>query len=368
MFQLTIPISSEGGHPSFFNNVPDPVTAGKELPTFKFELEKSQGRVDGASYGKEATVAQLPISKDIAGVSMRMEQGVMRELHWHATAAEWGFVTEGRVRTTVIDPAGRAETNDFEPGDLWYFPRGHGHVIETLGKDMCHFVLVFDNGYFSEFGTFSISDWIGHAPKELLAKNFGVPASTFDSFPKQEVYFARGNIPSETPAPPLQGWKPPPLTHKYSLLSQKPFETFPGGIEWRVDGSQFPISTTMTGVVLEMEPGALRELHWHPNASEWQYVLSGQLSVTLFGSKGRWRQETLSKGDVGYIPQGFGHSLENVGTDTVRVLIVFNNAHYQTIDLSQWIAGNPTDILATNFGQDPSVFEKFPRKDVFMTK
>jgi oxalate decarboxylase len=348
--------------------VPDPVTSGAELPTFKFELEKSAGRVAGASYGKEATVAQLPISKDIAGVSMRMEQGVMRELHWHATAAEWGFVTEGRVRTTVIDPAGCSETNDFEPGDLWYFPRGHGHVIETLGKDLCHFVLVFDNGYFSEFGTFSISDWIGHAPKELLAKNFGVPASTFDSFPKQEVYFARGNMPPETLTRPLQGWKPPPLTHKYSLLSQKPFETFPGGIEWRVDGSQFPISTTMTGVVLEMEPGALRELHWHPNASEWQYVLSGQLCVTLFGSKGRWRQETLSKGDVGYIPQGMGHSLENVGTDTVRVLIVFNNAHYQTIDLSQWIAGNPTDILATNFGQDPSVFEKFPRKDVFMTK
>jgi hypothetical protein len=93
-------------HNSFQNNVPDPVTSGKELPTFKFELEKSEGRVMGGSYGKEATVAQLPISKGIAGVSMRMEPGVMRELHWHATAAEWAFVTEGRVRTTVIDPPG----------------------------------------------------------------------------------------------------------------------------------------------------------------------------------------------------------------------------------------------------------------------
>jgi oxalate decarboxylase len=47
---------------------------------------------------------------------------------------------------------------------------------------------------------------------------------------------------------------------------------------------------------------------------------------------------------------------------------VFNNGHYQTIDLSQWTAGNPTDVLATNFAQNPSVFEKFPRKDVFLTK
>jgi oxalate decarboxylase len=67
-------------------------------------------------------VKQLPISKGIAGVSMRLEPGAMRELHWHATAAEWGYVTDGRVRTTVIDPQGAAETNDFDPGDVWYFP------------------------------------------------------------------------------------------------------------------------------------------------------------------------------------------------------------------------------------------------------
>jgi len=368
VFSLSIPISSEGGHNSFQNNVPDPVTSGDQLPTFKFELEKSAGRVLGGSYGKEATVSQLPISKGIAGVSMRMEPGVMRELHWHATAAEWAFVTEGRVRTTVIDPQGCCETNDFEPGDIWYFPRGHGHVIETLGNKPCHFVLVFDNGYFSEFGPFSITDWLGHAPKELLAKNFRLPASTFDSFPKEEVYFAKGAIPPEVAQPPLQGWKAPPLTHKHSMLSQKPFEAFDGGLEWRVDGSQFPISTTMTGVVLEMEAGALRELHWHPNAAEWQYILSGQFSVTMFGSKGRWRQEVLNQGDVGYIPQGFGHSIENISGQKALILIVFNSGHYQTIDVSQWIAGNPVDVLATNFGQDPSVFEKFPRKDVFLTK
>ena len=91
-------------------------------------------------------------------------------------------------------------------------------------------------------------------------------------------------------------------------------------------------------------------------------------SVTLFGSQGRWREETLAKGDVGYIPQGFGHSIENISGETARILIVFNSGHYQTIDLSQWIAGNPADILATNFAQDASLFDKFPRRDVFLTK
>ena len=368
MFSLSTPISSDGGDASFQNNVPDPVTSGKELPTFKFELEKSQGRVIDGSYGKEATVEQLPISKAIAGVSMRMQPGVMRELHWHATAAEWAFVTEGAVRTTVIDPAGRSETNDFAPGDVWYFPRGHGHVIQTLGDTPCHFILVFDNGYFSEFGTFSITDWLGHAPQALLAKNFDLPESAFASIPREEVYFAKGPIPPAIPPAPLQGWRTPPLTHKYSLMSQRPYEVFNGGAEWRVDGSQFPISTTMTGVVLDLDPGALRELHWHPNASEWQYVLSGAFRVTLFGSHGRWREETLAEGDVGYIPQGFGHSIENVGPGKARILIVFNTGHYQTINVSQWIAGNSADVLATNFGQDASLFERFPRRDVFITK
>ena len=97
---------AEAGDASFMNNVPDKLLSGDELPTFKFDLEKSAGKVIGNSYGKEATVAQLPISKGIAGVSMRIEPGAMRELHWHATAAEWAFVIEGGVRTTVIDPQG----------------------------------------------------------------------------------------------------------------------------------------------------------------------------------------------------------------------------------------------------------------------
>lgn len=363
---LMNPGNAEAGDPSFMNNVPDALLAGEELPTFKFALENSEGKVIGKSYGKEATVRQLPISKGIAGVSMRLEPGAMRELHWHATAAEWAFVTEGRVRTTVVDPDGGAETDDFGPGDVWYFPRGHGHMLQCLGQEPCHFVLIFDNGYFSEFGTFSITDWIGHTPKRLLAKNFGLPESAFDDFPKEEVYFARGPVPPDAMTPPLQGWRPPALTHKYELLKRPPHRTFRGGREWRVDSTSFPIAKTVTGVILDLEPGGLRELHWHPTADEWQYVIAGDISVTLFGSHGRYRTETLAKGDVGYIPQGYGHSIENVGRTPCRVLIGFNTGVYQTIDLSQWIAGNPADVLATNFGKPASRFEEFPRLDVFI--
>ena len=130
---------------------------------------------------------------------MTLEPGALREMHWHANAAEWAYVIDGRCRVTTIDPENQAEIVDFGPGDVWYFPRGHGHSIQGIGPGVCTFVLVFDNGYFSEFGTFSISDWVGHTPAETLAKNFGVPASTFANFPKSEVYIAQGPVPPELP-------------------------------------------------------------------------------------------------------------------------------------------------------------------------
>ena len=363
---LTSTRRAEAGDPSFMNNVPDPLLSGKELPTFKFALEKSKPKVVGKSTAREATVEQFPISKGIAGVSMGLEPGAMRELHWHATAAEWAFVDKGRVRTTVISPNGHTETNDFEPGDVWYFPRGHGHMLECLGNEPCHFVLIFDSGYFSEFGTFSISDWIGHTPKALLAKNFGLPESTFDGFPKDEVYFAKGALPPIPTAAPLGGAHPGPMTHKYRLFADDPRVNHKGGRLWMVDSTRFPISKTITGAILELEPGALRELHWHPTADEWQYVLEGQVSITLFGANGRYRTERFEKGDVGFVPQGYGHSLENIGDKPCRVLIGFNCGVYEEIDLTEWMAGNPIDVLATNFGKSPGLFEKFPRRDVFI--
>src|SRR6201997_667633 len=283
------------GDLSFQNNVPDPLLAGKELPTFKFELEKSKGKVLGNSFGKEVTVEQLPISKGIAGVSMQLEPGVMRELHWHATAAEWAFVLKGRVRTTVINPAGQTETNDFDSGDIWYFRRGHPHVLECLGNEPTHFILIFDNGYFSEFGTFSITDWLGHTSKELLAKNFGQPVATFEGNPTKEAYFVHAAVPPANPVPLQRALTSPPSTHKSRLLAQEPHSIHKFGREWRVGANRFPISETMTGVMLDLDPGGLRELHWHPNADEWQYVVSGDYSVTLFGSHGRYRVETLTK-------------------------------------------------------------------------
>ena len=129
---------------------------------------------------------------------------------------------------------------------------------------------------------------------------------------------------------------------------------------------QLPISKGIAGVSMQLEPGVMRELHWHPDADEWQYAINGDVTVTMFGSHGRFRTELLHAGDVGYIPQSYGHSIENVGSKPSRILIGFNSGIYESTDLSAWIAGNPVDVLATNFNKPESLIRTSPRKDVFI--
>lgn len=336
-----------------------PVLAGAELPSMRYDLGASPAKQFPGGWAKEVTAAEFPVSETLAGVLMLLHPGALREMHWHANAGEWAYVISGRCRITTIDPDNRSEVVDVGAGELWYFPRGHGHSIQGIGNEDCLFVLVFDNGYFSEFGTFSITDWIGHTPAEVLARNFGVAPDVFSSFPKQEVYIATGPVPGPI-GQPAASLSSAPLTHRYPMLAQKP-DRFEGGTMRVVSEREFPISTTITGALLVIKPGGLRELHWHPNASEWQYYLKGKGRMTVFGSHGRIRTDDFAAGDVGYVPQGFGHYLENVGSEDLEILLALNNGIYQSISITAWLAATPVQTLSTNFGVPAETFAAFPK-------
>lgn len=339
-----------------------------EMPEIKYELGKQPLHLHPGGASNEATIKDFPISKGLAGVSMFLKPGGLRELHWHANAAEWAYVIAGRCRITIIDPEGHSEIKDFGPGDVWYFPRGHGHSIQGMGNEECHFILVFDSGYFSEFATFSASDWLAQTPSEVLAKNFGMSASAFADFPKKEVYISQGPVPQTMPSePPPESENPPPLTHQFHLLSKIPIVTA-GGSMTLVDQKQFPISTTMSGAILKMKPYAMRQLHWHPNADEWQYYIKGRARMTVFGSKGRKITREFGPGDVGYVPMGNGHYIETVGDQECEMLAVFNAGDYQEISLSEWLAKTPKQVLETNFGVAPSIIDSLRKGSTLFSK
>jgi len=341
--------------------------AGEEhepLEDFKHDLEGGEGWVGEGGSAKESTVKQLPIATSIAGVSMRLKPGGLRELHWHAIAAEWAFVVKGNVRATVISPNGEGAQDDFGPGDVWYFPKGHGHALQALGPDEAHFILGFDDGHFSEFGTFSITDWVGHTPPNVLSRNLGLPESVFANFAKSEAYILPGRVPPAVQQPLRQANSQANQSpHKYRL-GAAPAMQFPGGELRIVSEKEFPIQKTLTGAIMLLKPGALREMHWHPNADEWQLYLSGQARVTIFGAHGRTKTAAFAPGQVAFIKQGFGHFVEQVGDEPTKVLILFNSPEYQEINMSTWLAANPDGFISDNFGISKELVDKLPREAI----
>jgi oxalate decarboxylase len=324
----------------------------EELEDFVYDIENgSTGYKSAGGTAKEATVEEFPVSQSIAGVSMFLEPGAFREMHWHSIAAEWAYILEGKVRTTIITPDGTTSTDDFEKGDIWYFPKGHGHMLQCLGDKRCHFLLGFDNGHFSEFGTFSVTDWVSHIAPDIMARNTGLPASFFAQLPKKELYIGVGKIATEprpkniNPAIPYSN-----SSHKFRMEKDGVYQQFKGGSVKLVSSLEFPIQTTITSMLMEIEPGAMRELHWHPNADEWQYVISGKGNLSIFGSHGRVKTMAYGKGMVGFIKQGYGHYIENTGTETLKLIILFNSPVYQELSLNDWFNSNPPQLIADHFG------------------
>ncbi|KER02618.1 cupin domain-containing protein [Photorhabdus temperata] len=347
---------------------PDNKLSGNAKSLYKYKFTNSKKRVLEYGWAREATVEQFPISKGIAGVDMKLEPGGVRELHWHAIAAEWAFMLEGHARITIIDPEGKCEVADFGPGDVWYFPKGHGHSIQAL-EDGAHFVLTFDDGYFSEFGTFSITDWVTHIPKEVLEKSVNMSAEVFSKIKQGEAYIVGGAIPPKLPLPVNDGGlNNAPLTHRYELMKKKPFFENDAGSIHKVSSLEFPISTTITGIIEIIKPGAVRELHWHPNANEWQYYISGKGRMTVFGSHGHAQTEKYEPTDVGYVPQGFGHYIENIGNEDLKVLVVLDNGIYQDISLSDWLAKTPSYLLADNFNNQIADWVDRPKDKLVISR
>src|SRR3954470_1963952 len=165
-----------------------PSTDSKSLvQNFKYPFSFANKRTYEGGWSREVTVRELPVSKTLAGVNMRLTAGGVRELHWH-TSGEWAIMLYGTARITSIDKDGKSFVADTKKYDLWFFPGGIPHSIQGLEPDGCEFLLVFDDGNFSEAETVLLSDSMAHLPPEGLSKNFGVPQSAWKNVPKEELF------------------------------------------------------------------------------------------------------------------------------------------------------------------------------------
>ncbi|RAV10926.1 oxalate decarboxylase family bicupin [Paenibacillus contaminans] len=332
-----------------------PVTDSGLLPNLKFSFSDTHMQLNHGGWSREITARDLPIATTLAGVNMSLTPGGVRELHWHQQA-EWSYMIWGNARITCMDAEGQNFIADVGPGDLWYFPPGLPHSIQGLAGG-CEFLLVFDDGHFSDLNTLSISDWFAHTPKDVLSANFGVKEQAFNDIPGDQVYIFQADVPGSLESQKVQSpYGPSPLNFKHRLLAQTPIVT-PGGTVRIADSSNFPVSKTVAAALVEIKPGAMRELHWHPNNDEWQYYLAGQGRMTVFAGNGVARTFDYRAGDVGYVPFAFGHYIQNTGTQSLWFLEMFKSDRFVDISLNQWMALTPRELVSDNLHVGPELLD-----------
>jgi oxalate decarboxylase len=329
-----------------------PITDSGTIPNLKFSFAAARNRLLTGGWAREVTVRELPVATELAGVNMRLKPGGIRELHWHKEA-EWAFMLAGRARITAVDQDGRNFGADVGEGDVWNFPAGIPHSIQGL-EDGCEFLLVFDDGNFSENETFLIGDWFVHTPRDVLAQNFDVPESAFANIPtdvEHERYIFSGKVPGPVAADVVDGPAGRTDSYVHRLLAQDPVDA-PGGTARIVDSSNFPAASTIAAAYVEVEPGAMRELHWHPNTDEWQYYIAGQARMTVFASSGKARTFDYQAGDVGYVPFAMGHHVLNTGDEPLRFLELFRSDRFADVSLQQWMALTPPELVQAHLNLD----------------
>ena len=339
-----------------------PATDVGSMPMFWASFNNAPRRVQDGGWARQVTQADFAISELIAGVNMRLTRGGIREMHWHL-AAEWAYVTRGACRITTIDDSGRANVEDVAEGGLWYFPSGLPHSLQGIGDDGVEFILCFDDGKATEYNTLLLNEWLAHTPPEILAANFGVPAETFAKIPLHDLYIFQGQMPGplaadQQAAAGRAGKMQQSST--FALSSMPPTRQTKGGEVRIADSRTFTASKTIAAALVTVHPGGLREMHWHPNADEWQDHIKGEAEMTVFNTGPQAVTQNFRPGDIGYVKRSLGHYIRNTGPDDLQFLEVFNSAYFSDVSLSDWLTHTPPLMVAQHLKVDPMVVARFP--------
>ncbi|MHB8283050.1 MAG: cupin domain-containing protein [Caulobacteraceae bacterium] len=348
--------------PDAFN--PQPTDVG-DLPMFWASFNNAPRRTQDGGWARQVTQADFQVSTSISGVNMRLATGGVRELHWHQ-AAEWGFMSYGACRVTVLDAAGHSYVADVKAGDLWYFPAGAPHALQGLGPDGCEFILAFDDGKQSEFNTLLVTDWMAHIPVDILAQNFGLPEDKFKKMYTHNLWIYQGQEPqalAEVQAQMASSKGAAPYPFTFSLAGSPVVKQNPGGTVQIADSHNFNVSKTIAAALVTLQPGGLRELHWHPNADEWQYYVKGMGQMGVFNTGPKAVTNDFKAGDIGYIPKNLGHYIKNIGPGELVFLEIFKSDEYQDVSLADWLKHSPVQMVSEHFNLSPSDIAKFPSTD-----
>jgi oxalate decarboxylase family bicupin protein len=321
-----------------------------------------------AGWSRQENTENLPGASDMAGVQMRLEPGAYRELHWHI-ANEWALVLNGSVRVPVVDSNGESFVDDLNAGDVWFFPSSIPHSIQALDGGV-EFLLVFDDGDFSEDNTFLASELFATQPLEVLAQNFHSPISAFKNIPPGQLFIFPGtpapkNISEQNVTDPA-GHESGNNSYTFHFSELPNTHEIEGGSSVKIiDPTIFPIASMFSAALVTIAPGAMREIHWHAD-DEWNFFLSGSARITVYAAQGNARTLDYGPGSVGYIQKDATHYIQNTGTEPCIVLEVLQAPRFTDVSVSQWLALTPHQVVQDTLSLSAETVDAFPTEEQYI--
>ncbi|KAL9595412.1 MAG: hypothetical protein Q9219_006455 [cf. Caloplaca sp. 3 TL-2023] len=340
-----------------------PGTDAGDFGNSKWPMGLSYNRqgLQRAGFARQQNVEQLPIATQMAGVDMKLSPHAYRELHWHQ-ANEWAYIFNGSARVGAMDEIGQTTYDDLNAGDVWFFPSGKPHTIQALDQGT-EFLLIFDSGTFSEDNTFLATELFLRTPKSVLAKDLRTDVSAFADLPNDQLYIFPGtpapaNLSSQNITGPAGSIATNPYTYHFS--QQEPY-VMPGGSVKIIDPSTFPIAFNFSVALVVVQPGAMREIHWHTNSDEWNFFISGSARITVFSAPASSRTFDFAAGDVGYVPFPDSHYIENTGDVDVVYLEVLQAPKFTDISVAQWLGSTPPQVVKDTLHLPDELVARLPK-------
>jgi oxalate decarboxylase len=347
-----LPITAAAQEAQGWNNQP-PTKPGEAPEDFLgFNLLASEPKTFAGGAIRTLTKNEMPTLDGMALFDVQFEPSGLGELHWHANADELGYQLEGEGEVGIFSTDGTGVILPVEPGTVTFVPRGYFHYFRNLSAGPMHRAAIFSN---AAPETYLWSATLPQVPQTWLAATFGLGPADFPFLAARGTQFVV-KVPGASPVPPAA------VPNPYSMQATTVEPTVYGGGTMREIGVEnIPALDGLTVFPTQIEGYGLSEPHWHPNAGELDYCISGQAEVGIVAPDGRAQTFVIGPGGAAFVPVNWFHYIANVSDEPLEILSYYSNAKPNHIGLAQSFAFWPPDVIAASFGLDPALFAKLPK-------
>ncbi len=307
---------------------------------------------DGSIASVDASV--LPVMKRLSIRRLLLSPFGVREPHWHANAQELGYCLRGNALVTIAASHSVRHSFTVSAGEMFFVPSGALHHIENIGGEEAEFVLAFSHEKPEDFG---ISGSFGAMTDSVLANTYGLRTEDFSQFKRSTADTHIGRRTTKAVVEE-QARHPDPL--HYSLEATPPQIIGDSGSAHTAKVELWPALKNVSMFSVRITDVGMREPHWHPETAEMGYIASGRGRITILSPGGRTETFEISEGDTYFIPPAYPHHIENLGSETLHILIFFDQPTPGDVGFQTLPSCYSRDVLEAAFGVADSALPEFP--------